>query len=433
MNISRLQLLTAAHGAPAHGQPGVVGSAPTNHSRDLMKPSSLRIQAKLRSNRSVKALVGALLLLVATGATADTPTYYWDTNGSDGGAGNPPDGVWASDTPMWTSDSSGASPTFAYPARANIVFAATVDPTWNDTLDYTVTIDGVQQVSDIVIQDGNCTLTNASGYLDKDTPFISVLNPGQIATMNSVIASAAGTSDGITKSAPGTLVLGGTNTYQGPTTIQGGTLQLAAPQVLPGTSTLVLAGGDSDPTFATGGYSQTLGPLLLTGPNTSLTYTIDFGPGASALVFADSHTQDWGGITLFLANYKRGVDSLRFGTSSAGLTSTQLGLIQFGFIDSKNATVVVPAKIDSSGFVTPALPVILSLTISGSTNAVVTWSAINGRRYLVHYKLNLKDAQWSDAPKVMIAPGITASYTNNIGTNASSFYRIQLLPIEPPG
>jgi hypothetical protein len=124
---------------------------------------------------------------------------------------------------------------------------------------------------------------------------------------------------------------------------------------------------------------------------------------------------------------------LRFGTSSAGLTSTQLGLIQFEFMDAQDAPVAVPAKIDSGGFVTPALPVMLSSKISDPTKVVVTWSAISGRRYLVHYKLNLVDAQWSDAPLTVTASGLTASYTNNIGTNASSFYRIELLPIQPPG
>jgi hypothetical protein len=34
-----------------------------------------------------------------------------------------------------------------------------------------------------------------------------------------------------------------------------------------------------------GGYSQTLGPLRLTGPNPNLPHTIDFGNGASALAF----------------------------------------------------------------------------------------------------------------------------------------------------
>jgi autotransporter-associated beta strand protein len=401
-------------------------------------------QAKPQSNWARTSILGAALLFAALQASAATPTYYWDTNGSDDGPGNPPDGVWAWDTPTWTLAPDGTGDTFYYSNRANIVFAANTGSDWSGTLDYTVTIDGLAHVSDIVIQDGNCTLTNAFGYLDKDTPYISVLNPGQTGTIYSTIASAPGTANGITKCAFGTLVLGGTNTYQGTTTIEGGTLRLGAPQVLPRTSTLVLAGGDTrttgythgysstDPTFDTGGYSQTLGPLLLTGPYAGLVHTIDFGNGASALVFADSHTQNWSGITNHIVNYKWGVDSLRFGTSSAGLTSTQVGLIEFELINAQDASVAVPAKIDSSGFVTPALPVLLSVTLNNSTNTVVTWSAINGRRYLLHYKLNLNDASWLDVPRDVTATGNTAAYTNNVGSDRHRFYRVELLPITPP-
>ena len=201
MSIDRLQLLAAAYGAPGLDGPGAVSSSSTKHSRKPMKPLSLQVQVEPRISRSIVVLLGALLL-AATLATAATPTLYWDINGSNPGAaddGNPPDGVWASNTTNWTTDYSGSISTFAYPGRANIVFAAAGDPVWYDTPPYTVTIDGVQQVSDIVFQDGSCTLTTASDYLDKDTPFISVLNPGQTATMNLVIVSAVGTANGITK------------------------------------------------------------------------------------------------------------------------------------------------------------------------------------------------------------------------------------------
>src|ERR1035438_927820 len=215
------------------------------------------IQATPGINRAKRTILWAALLLAALQARAVIPTYFWDTNGTDDGPGNPPDSVWAWNTMNWTSDPNGDSPTFANPGRVNIVFAATGGAYWTETYDYTVTIQGVAQVSDIVIQDGHCTLTNDFGYLDKDTPYISVLNDGQTATIHSVISSASGTANGITKYAWGTLVLGGTNTYQGPTTIEGGTLQLAAPQVLPRASTLVLAGGDTRTDGYTYGYSST--------------------------------------------------------------------------------------------------------------------------------------------------------------------------------
>ena len=400
-----------------------------------MKHSILPVTRGLKRTRTT--FLWAALLCAALQASADTPTYYWDANGTDGGPGYQPDGVWAADTSNWTSDFEGNSPTFAYPGRADVVFAATGGVAdgayWSDTGDYTVTIEGVQEVSDIVIQDGNCTLTNDSGYLDKDTPYISVLGYGQTATIYSVLSSALGTSNGITKFAWGDLVLGGTNTYQGPTTIEGGTLLLAAPQVLPSASMLVLAGGDTRPdsgysstpsTFAAGGYSQTLGPLLLTGPYTSLTHTIDFGHGASALAFADSHTQDWGGILLNLVNFKPGVDSLRFGTNSSGLTPTQLGLIRFyNFLD-------VPGAIDAHGFVTPQPVAPLSIVANGSSSVKLTWAALNGRNYNIQTKSSVTDAYWTtNSIQDVTGANNTASFTDTVGTNRHRIYRVRLQPL----
>ena len=378
------------------------------------------------------------MLLAVTEARATTPIYYWDTNGSDDGAGNPPTGDWDNTSPNWTLDSTGNSTPFYYSARANVVFCASDDFEWSDTYDYTVTVHGIQQVSDIQFKDGNCTLTtDAPYYLDKNTPFISVLNydgmAAQTATINSVIASTAGTANGLDKYGPGTLVLGATNTYGGPTILESGALCLGAPQVIPKTSMLVLAGGDTHPddpygataaTFQTGGFSQTLGPLLLTGPDSNLDHTIDFGHGASALVFADSHAQNWGGITLCLRNFKPGVDSLRFGTNSSGLTATQLRLMNF--YNSLN----VPGSIDANGFVTPVAPPSLSLVPAGSNSMVLNWGAINGRSYNIQFKTNLSDAYWqTNSVQDVVATTNTASFSDNIGTSSHRFYRILLRPV----
>jgi len=400
-----------------------------------MKCSMHKVKAGL--NRATAALAAAPLLL-ALQASAAAPTYFWDTNGTDDGPGNPPTADWYVSTKCWTLDPNGDAPPFAYDQRANLVFAATGGAYWDETDDYTVTVHGIAQVSDLVFQDGNCTMTTvAPYYLDKDTPYISVLNYGQTATMNSIIASAPGTSNGITKFAWGTLVLSYTNTYRGPTTVEGGILRLGAPQVLPSTSMLVLAGGDtrtdgytygysSDATFATSGFSQTLGPLLLTGPYDDQVHTLDLGSAPSTLAFADSHLQDWSSIPLNIVNYIPGTTFLRFGTSSAGLTATQLNLIQFAdFLD-------VPGKIDSQGFVSPAAPLLLSVVMPDAADAVITWSAINGRRYIVDYKNNLTDPTWTSAADVVVAAGSTASLTNSVGTNTQRFYRVELLPVQPP-
>lgn len=125
---------------------------------------------------------------------------------------------------------------------------------------------------------------------------------------------------GLVKTGAGTLQLSGTNTYTGATRIDAGTLLLGASNRIADASNLILAGG----TFATGGFSETLGALTLNG-----NATIDFGSGASALVFGDSSAAAWtGSVSLSLVNFTEGVDSIRFGTTAFGLTETQLGQIR---------------------------------------------------------------------------------------------------------
>lgn len=141
----------------------------------------------------------------------------------------------------------------------------------------------------------------------------------------------------LTKSTGGTLTLGGANTYTGATTISGGTLALGAANRIADTSALVLAGG----TFATGGFSETLGTLEV-----SASSIIDLGAGASALIFADSSGVAWGdSVSLSFINFTEGVDSIRVGLNNTGLTLAQLGRITIngGSVD-----------IDSQGFLSLA-------------------------------------------------------------------------------
>ena len=141
----------------------------------------------------------------------------------------------------------------------------------------------------------------------------------------------------VTKQNSSTWTLSGASTYTGATTVNGGTLALGAANRIADTSNLVMAGG----AFATGGFNETLGTLTL-----SASSTIDLGSGASALVFADSSGTTWGtSISLSFVNFTAGVDTVRIGTTSGGLTGTQLALITI------NGST---ASLDSSGFLSIA-------------------------------------------------------------------------------
>jgi len=145
---------------------------------------------------------------------------------------------------------------------------------------------------------------------------------------------------------------------------------------------------------------------------------------ASALAFADSHTQNWGGIALRVVNYKRGVDSLCFGTNSAGLTATQLGLIQFhDYLD-------VPGKIDAAGFVTPLPPPTLSIAVESPGAVRVTWEAINGRNYIVQCKTNSHEVYWNtNFVQDVVATNNRASFVDTLSENSRRFYRVSLWPV----
>jgi autotransporter-associated beta strand protein len=338
------------------------------------------------------SLVCLSLALLSFHASACVPSLllkFWDTDSSNPGpGGTAPTGTWGVD-PDWSTTGAGDAPTEAWQAGQVAVFCAAGSYSIGD---YTVFVNGTVQVADIHVDQGAVTFQpdpNFGGDLDlvaidkvdstctsRDSRLLSVghYSADSVATYNVVLKGA----NGIIRYKQGRLIFGATNTFSGSTTIEGGVLELGAPNVIPTNSALILANDDgrgdvrdiglannTPATFSTGGFSQRLGPLQLRGPAAAVARTIDFGNGASALAFADSSTQTWlsnesSFIPLHIINYTPGVDSLRFGTNAGGLTKRQLGQLRF---EDQGG---LPAKIDSNGYVTPARPVIESIRRNGS-------------------------------------------------------------------
>jgi autotransporter-associated beta strand protein len=213
-------------------------------------------------------------------------------------------------------------------------------------------------------------LSATSGTTATFSGVISGARPISITGGGTVTLTAADTYTGATTiTSTATLKLDNNNTITprltGTTSItvnSGGTLLLAQGGATASTdrindaATMTLNGG----TFNTGGLSEhgasnsTAGIGALTLSSSSI---INMGAGSSVIAFADSHLSSWTG-TLQIWNWSGtpttggGTDELFFGTSSGGLTSTQLGEIQF-YSDSGTTLYGGAITILSTGEVVP--------------------------------------------------------------------------------
>jgi autotransporter-associated beta strand protein len=173
--------------------------------------------------------------------------------------------------------------------------------------------------------------------------------------INAIISGATKT---VTIAGPGTTIFSAANTYTGGTTINSGTLNLAAEDTLGSTSNVTVNTGGTllfsnagttdrindaaemtlnGGTFNTAGLSEhgananDAGIGALTLMSSSI---IDMGNLSSILAFADSATETWTG-TLSIYNWSGtpitgdGTDQLYFGDNALGLTPIQLTQISF--------------------------------------------------------------------------------------------------------
>lgn len=154
---------------------------------------------------------------------------------------------------------------------------------------------------------------------------IDITNSGDINIDSGITAtvdsSLSGTS-GITKTGLGTLALSSTgNSFTGNVTINGGTVQLGASDVIPDTNNLVMSGGTLD----LNGNTETVSELTLNASS-----TIDFGSGGG-LLFTDSLTLGSNTLTITGWSGTQGAtgSSGQLFFSDSTLSSYQLANIYF--------------------------------------------------------------------------------------------------------
>ncbi len=383
-----------------------------------------------------------LLLLLGLALLSKTDAfgmalYCWDTNGTAPGAGGPtPTGTWGADA-FWGKESfDGTKTTEAWPAGNWAIFAAGDDAIGA----YTVYVSGEVQVADIhvdrgvvtfepdPVKGGSLKLADIDGIPGPRLIDAGAFDDNAVARYNVPITYATN----VVRYKVGTVIFGATNTFTGLLTIESGFTRCAVPYAFSAAPSLVLANLDMtrtdiapgwqyyDAVFQTEGLDQRLGTLKFAGTNAAVVRALDLGNGDGTLSFADSSAEDWTGYTLTIRNYAPGSSKLRFGTSKAGLTATQLSQIKFSdFYD-------LPGVIDNDGYVTPTPPNITAITHSG-VSVQIEWTAVKGRNYQVWSKDGITAAAW-DPLAYVTASSHTASCTDSNPSADARFYKVELLP-----
>lgn len=196
----------------------------------------------------------------------------------------------------------------------------------------------------------------------------------QLTGANALVVGTNGTS-----SASKVILTNTSNNYSSTTTINGGTLQLGAANVIPNGSNMILAGG----TFASGGYSETVGTLTLTADS-----TLALGAGSHSLNFANSSGASWtGGTTLTITGWTGTAGSsgtagkIYFGSGTGTLSAGQLAQISF-------AGYGTGALLLSDGELVPDVPIPEASTL-GMAGLLCLFSLSRlGRRLFLRKKQN---------------------------------------------
>lgn len=187
---------------------------------------------------------------------------------------------------------------------------------------------------------GIVTLT--SGSISGD----STLTATNYSVQSGNIATTLAGTGGLTKTTAGEVSIAAPLSYTGDTTISSGSLKLATANALPSTSNCVIGAGELNAqNFATAS-----GTLDMADAG-----SIKLASGG-AVAFADSSAVDWSNGSLTISGAFVSGSSLRFGTTNAGLTSTQLGQI--------SASGFTNFALDSNGF----------LTATSTGSPFLTWS-----------------------------------------------------------
>jgi hypothetical protein len=245
---------------------------------------------------TIRRLATVCVWMVGIGLTSGlgAGVLYWDTNSTSKGSSTTT-GTWidsgtSATAKSWTSDSAGRSATVVYVSGSDAVFSAGT----NVTGAYTVTLNSTQNVSSILVEDGNPTIsgTGTVNFMDS-TPDLTI-NSNHTLTLNTLLTSS---NNSLNLMGSGTLSLGQATTLTGTLDLGGSglagtTLQLNAVNLTVGTLN-VTANSTID-------FAGTAATLNVTNLSIATGVTLTIKNWANAVDYF--YASNWSGATPDLSN-----------------------------------------------------------------------------------------------------------------------------------
>ncbi len=168
--------------------------------------------------------------------------------------------------------------------------------------------------------------------------------------------------------------------------------------------------------------------------NGTLTVTVSTNPIILSITLAGSNNVvvTWTSISnrYYQVQYKTSVGGTNWLNASPEMTATS-NTTSFTDHPGAGPRFYRIAMLSSLTPVTPP-PVIQSIVGAGTSNVVITWTAVSNRIYRVQFKALLGSTSWQDFSPDVTAVGGTASFTDHPGNASPRFYRVAMLPNTPP-
>ncbi len=296
------------------------------------------------------------------GSTAATQTAFFDNVSVAVGAAPPASGLYWHSGIGWTTTSPGTGGSGTWDGGGGWDPAETAF--FGDT-GGTVTIDagGVTANNGLSFEVDGYTVSGGTLTFGATSNVISVAAASD-ATINAVIAG----SNGLTKTLPGTLALGGANTFTGGVTVSGGTLVIGADSALGNTANGLVVNGtlETTATFAIGaGRSVSGASTLDIAPGTTLTiegpasFSATTLANSGTLVLNDATTRSVGNLTINSPMELQASGPI----SATGLTASGL---------SAGTATIVPAIVLTTGDKTVNVPGTGTLVLQGDVSGLGT-------------------------------------------------------------